>query len=41
MEVFDAVDVVGGVHSKGNAVQTAMADHTGETLGMIGLPSCP
>ncbi len=41
VEVFDAVDVVGGVHSKGNAVQTAIADHTGEALGMIGLPSCP
>lgn len=41
VEVFDAVDVVGSVHGKGNAVQTPMADHTGEALGMIGLPSRP
>lgn len=41
VEVFNAVDVVGSVHGKGNAVQTPMADHTGEALGMIGLPSRP
>lgn len=41
MEVLDAVDVVGGIHSKGNAIQTPMADHAGEALGMIGLPSSP
>ncbi|TRY96466.1 hypothetical protein DNTS_027536 [Danionella cerebrum] len=27
VEVLDAVDVVGSVHSEGNAIQTAMADH--------------
>lgn len=41
VEVLDAVDVVGGINSKGNAVQTPMADHAGEALGMIGLPSSP
>lgn len=41
VEVFDAVDVVRGVHSEGNAVQAPMADHTGKALGMIGLPSRP
>lgn len=41
VEIFDAMDVVGSVHGKRNAIQTPMADHTGEALGMIGLPSRP
>lgn len=41
VEVFNAMDMVGGVHSKRNAIQTSMAHHTGKTLRMIGLPSRP
>ena len=41
MEVLDAVDVVGGVHGEGDAVQAALAHHTGEALGVVGLACGP
>lgn len=38
VEVFYAVDLGGGVHGEGDAVQTAVADHAGEAAGVVGLP---
>lgn len=39
MEILDAVDVPTGIHSEGDPIQAAMAHHTGEAVGMVGLPS--
>lgn len=40
MEVFDAVDLRGSVHGEGDAIQTAVADHTREATRVVGLPHC-
>ena len=39
MEILNAVDVPTSNHSEGDPIQTAMAHHASETLGMVGLPS--
>lgn len=39
MEILDAVDVATSIHSEGDPIQAAMAHHTGEAVGMVGLPS--
>lgn len=39
MEVFDAVDVVGGVHGEGYPIQAAVTHHAGEAVRVVGL-SC-
>lgn len=41
MEILDAVDVATSIHSEGDPIQAAMAHHTGEAVGMVGLPSGP
>lgn len=38
VEVLDAVDLGGGVHGEGDAVQAAVADHAGEAARVVGLP---
>lgn len=38
MEIFNAVYLAGGVHSKWDPIQTPVADHASETLRMVGLP---
>lgn len=38
MEILDAVDVPTGIHGEGDPIQAAMAHHTGEAVGMVGLP---
>lgn len=38
MEILDAVDVSASIHSEGDPIQAAMAHHTGEAVGMVGLP---
>lgn len=38
MEVLNAVDEASGVHGEGDAVQAAVAHHTGEAVRMVGLP---
>lgn len=38
VKVLDAVDVVGGVHGEGDAVQAAVAHHAGEAVRVVGLP---
>ena len=40
MEVLDAVDLVGGVHSEGDSVQTLLADQAGEAGGVVRFPCC-
>lgn len=39
MEVIDAMNLVGGVHSKGNAIQAFVTNDTREALRMIWLAS--
>ena len=39
VEVLNAVDVVGSVHSEGDTIQALGAHHTGEAVGMVGLAS--
>lgn len=39
MEILDAVDVATSIHSEGDPIQTAIAHHTGEAVGMVSLPS--
>lgn len=41
MEVLDAVDLVGRVNGERDAVQAAVAHHTGEAVGVVGLPCGP
>lgn len=41
VEVFDAVDVVGSVHGERDAIKAALAHHTGEAVGVVGLPCGP
>lgn len=41
VEVFYAVDLRGGVHGEGNAVQTAVANHASEAARVVGLPHGP
>ena len=41
MEVLDAVNLVGGVHCKGNPVQALLADHAREAGGVVWLSSGP
>lgn len=41
VEVVYAVDVVGGVDSEGHAVQTALADHAGEAVRVVGFARGP
>lgn len=41
MEVLDAVDLARGIHSERNAVQAAVAHHTGEAARMLGFPHSP
>lgn len=41
MEVLNAVDLAGGIHSEGDAIQAAVAHHTGEAARVIGLPHSP
>lgn len=38
MEILDAVDVPTSIHSEGDPIQAAVAHHTGEAVGMVGLP---
>lgn len=38
VEVLDAVDLGGGVHGEGHAVQAAAAHHAREAAGMVRLP---
>lgn len=35
VEVLDAVDVVGGVHSERNAVQAPVTHHTGKAVWVV------
>lgn len=37
MEVIDAVNLIVGIHSKGNAIQTLATHHTRETIRMVRL----
>lgn len=39
MEILNAVDVATSIHSEGDPIQAAVAHHTGEAVGMVGLPS--
>jgi hypothetical protein len=39
VEVLDAVNESTSVHSEWDAIQAAVAHHTGEAVRMIGLPS--
>ena len=41
MEVLDAVDLACGIHSERNAVEAAVAHHTGEAAWVVGLPHSP
>ena len=41
MEVLNAVNLVGGVHSEGNPVQALLADHAREAGGVVRLSSGP
>ena len=36
VEILDTVDLITGVHREGDPVQALVADHTGETVGMVG-----
>lgn len=38
VEVLDAVDVVGSVHSKGDAIQASVAHHAGKAVRVVSLP---
>lgn len=39
MEVLNAVDEAGSIHGERDAVQAAVAHHTGKAVRVIGLPS--
>lgn len=41
MEVLDAVNLRGGVHSEGHPIQAAVTHHTREAARMVGLAHCP
>ena len=41
VEVFDAVDAVGGVDCEGDPVEALAADHAAEALGVVGLAGGP
>lgn len=41
MEVLNAVDLAGGIHSEGDAIEAAVAHHTSEAARVIGLPHGP
>lgn len=41
MEVLNAVDLAGGIHSERDAVEAAVAHHTGEAARVVGLPHSP
>ena len=41
VEVLNAMDVVGSVHSEGDPIQALGADHTGEAVGVVWLPCGP
>lgn len=41
MKVLNAVDVVGRVHGERDAVQTAVTDHAGEAVRVVGFPCSP
>lgn len=41
MEVLNAVDLARGIHSERNAVEAAVAHHTGEAARVVGLPHSP
>ena len=41
VEVLDAVDLVGGVHGEGDAVEALVADEAGEAGGVVGLAGGP
>lgn len=41
MEVFDAVNLAGGIDRERDAIKAAMANHAGEALWVVGFPHCP
>lgn len=41
MEIFDAVDLAGGVHCEWDAIKTTVAYHTGEATRVVCLPHSP
>lgn len=38
VKVLNAVDVVGSIHGERDAIQAAVAHHTGEAVRMVGFP---
>lgn len=41
MEIFNAVDLAGGVHRKRDAIKPTVAHHTGEATRVVSLPHSP
>lgn len=41
MEIFNAVDLAGGVHCERDAIKTTVAYHTGEATRVVRLPHSP
>lgn len=41
MEIFNAMDLAGGVHCERDAIEATVAHHTGEAAGVVSLPHSP